>query len=601
MKMVTDPTLDDDRWGLFVPYKRKFWFEKNDYDVPESYFYQNGEKIKPNTIELVKRFLKQVRESRGYDVDCYPPSMFESPFSPMPLEEMRQSTCNIRKTGYARVVRAAELAIQNICEETGHRYKLVKVERAICILTRPGVYFLTLTAEEDGGPVQTIQAQVYYSIEDHPVLHEWRFKPIPAQNACYVAVQQSKFHADKAKRSIQEPPLDALRAGSGRVRDLNIQFASWTQSQLQNHPDERWEDGVQGYLNRAESIMEIYGDAVNWLRTNAVKQRGVAKIPSEDARTKPLWKSACLYNNNGRFTFGGSEVSVPGIGNANVVASNEPDGGYVAVQTQSKIAVMGPQFHADKGETSIRQLPLDLLRDKSPGWHVTNLNIQFASWIQSQLQNHPDELWEDGVEDYLIRARCLRELFGDAVNWLGTDAVKRRCIANISSEYARTKHLFAIGKSSHTLFSDKPMFTAATTAWRPALFSGKPMFPAATTASSGTPWRPALFLDKPLFPAATTASSGTPWRPALFLDKPLFPAATTASSGTPWRPALLFHYGPFTFGGSEVSVPGIGYANAVTSNEPDGGGKAAARPRCFGDRRSSPSDRDSLIEPSVVL
>ncbi|CAA0834535.1 Pleckstrin homology (PH) domain superfamily protein [Striga hermonthica] len=51
----------------------------------------------------------------------------------------------------------------------------------------------------------------------------------------------------------------------------------------------------------------------------------------------------------------------------------------------------------------------------------------------------------------------------------------------------------------------------------------------------------------------------------------MFPAATTASSGTPWRPALLFNNnGPFTLGGSEVSVPGIGNANAVTSNEPDG-------------------------------
>ncbi|GER50978.1 RanBP1 domain-containing protein [Striga asiatica] len=160
MKMVTDPTLDDDRWGLFVPYKRKFWFEKNDYDVPESYFYQNGEEIQPNTIELVKRFLKQVRESRGYDVDCYPPPMFKSPFSPLPLERMRQGTSYIDTCGYARVVGAAELAIQDICEETGHRYKLVKVERAVMVLTRPGVYFLTLTAEEDGVPVQTIQAQV---------------------------------------------------------------------------------------------------------------------------------------------------------------------------------------------------------------------------------------------------------------------------------------------------------------------------------------------------------------------------------------------------------------------------------------------------------
>ncbi|GER51012.1 ATP-dependent dethiobiotin synthetase BioD 2 [Striga asiatica] len=140
MTMVTDPTLDDDRWGLFVMYKRKFWFEENDYDVPESYFYQNGEEIKPNTIELVKKFLKQVRESRGYDVDCYPPPMFESPFSPLPLEEMRNSD----KRGYARVVGAAKLAIQNICQET-----MV----ALCKLFKPrsATPLMTIQSFKSGG------------------------------------------------------------------------------------------------------------------------------------------------------------------------------------------------------------------------------------------------------------------------------------------------------------------------------------------------------------------------------------------------------------------------------------------------------------------
>ncbi|GER38817.1 4-diphosphocytidyl-2-C-methyl-D-erythritolkinase [Striga asiatica] len=177
--MVTDPTLDDDRWGLFVKYKRKFWFEEKDYDVPESYFYQNGEEIQPNTIELVKRFLKQVRESRGYDVDCCPPRMFENPFLPLPLEEMRKGTRDIDKFGYARVVEAAECAIQKISEETSHSYKLVQVEKAV--ETAASVLFMTLTAEEeDGGSEKTIQAAVYHPLGGSPVLREWRFKPITA-------------------------------------------------------------------------------------------------------------------------------------------------------------------------------------------------------------------------------------------------------------------------------------------------------------------------------------------------------------------------------------------------------------------------------------
>ncbi|GER24931.1 RHO guanyl-nucleotide exchange factor 8, partial [Striga asiatica] len=150
MTMVIDPTLDDDRWGLFVRYKRQFRFEKNDYDVPESYFCRPGEEIRPNTIELVKRFLKQVRESRI--------ASHLGGFIPIEVEELRQGACDIDRSVYARIVGAAECSIQKIGEETGHSYKLVKVERAV--MTRALVMFLTLTAEEeeDGGPVPTIQA-----------------------------------------------------------------------------------------------------------------------------------------------------------------------------------------------------------------------------------------------------------------------------------------------------------------------------------------------------------------------------------------------------------------------------------------------------------
>lgn len=29
------------------------------------------------------------------------------------------------------------------------------------------------------------------------------------------------------------------------------------------------------------------------------------------------------------------------------------------------------------------------------------------SWVQTQLKNHPDELWEDGVRDYLDHAKSI--------------------------------------------------------------------------------------------------------------------------------------------------------------------------------------------------
>ena len=33
------------------------------------------------------------------------------------------------------------------------------------------------------------------------------------------------------------------------------------------------------------------------------------------------------------------------------------------------------------------------------------------SWIQTQLKNHPDELWEDGVRDYLTHASNIMVIF----------------------------------------------------------------------------------------------------------------------------------------------------------------------------------------------
>jgi hypothetical protein len=37
-----------------------------------------------------------------------------------------------------------------------------------------------------------------------------------------------------------------------------ILYGSWVQSQLQNHPDELWEDGVRDYLSHSSHIMVIY-------------------------------------------------------------------------------------------------------------------------------------------------------------------------------------------------------------------------------------------------------------------------------------------------------------------------------------------------------
>ncbi|CAN0841498.1 hypothetical protein LINGRAHAP2_LOCUS3314 [Linum grandiflorum] len=83
--------------------------------------------------------------------------------------------------------------------------------------------------------------------------------------------------------------------------------------------------------------------------------------------------------------------------------------------------VMGSYSDVHKAETS---QSFDVQRAESSRQHVRALNSQFASWVQTQLKNHPDELWEDGVRDYLAHASSIMEKFSDVVNWLKANAGK---------------------------------------------------------------------------------------------------------------------------------------------------------------------------------
>ncbi|XP_019194427.1 PREDICTED: uncharacterized protein LOC109188264 isoform X3 [Ipomoea nil] len=172
----------------------------------------------------------------------------------------------------------------------------------------------------------------------------------------------SPFDAQQAQTSDQlsvtAPQLDMQRAGSSRqhVRALNTQFASWVQTQLQNHPDELWEDGVQDYLSHASSIMEKFRDVVNWLKANATKGHGITSLEfqttqktvgsenkennvklSMEKSVFPMasssssfvssWNSGPLFNNKAPFSFG-LQTSIPQIQTAlplNNDTSNDAD------------------------------------------------------------------------------------------------------------------------------------------------------------------------------------------------------------------------------------------------------------------------------------
>ncbi|GMJ04381.1 hypothetical protein like AT4G11790 [Hibiscus trionum] len=109
----------------------------------------------------------------------------------------------------------------------------------------------------------------------------------------------SLFDAQRAEPSQQQsnatPPLDPQQAELSRqhVKALNAQFASWVQSQLKNHPDELWQDGVSDYLSHASNIMEKFSDVVDWLKANAVNgdNLSAAETHKNDSKMAPKTKN----------------------------------------------------------------------------------------------------------------------------------------------------------------------------------------------------------------------------------------------------------------------------------------------------------------------
>uniref|UniRef100_A0A0D9VX77 RanBD1 domain-containing protein n=1 Tax=Leersia perrieri TaxID=77586 RepID=A0A0D9VX77_9ORYZ len=94
-----------------------------------------------------------------------------------------------------------------------------------------------------------------------------------------------------------------------------------------------------------------------------------------------------------------------------------------ASELPSKRVMDGPSFDVHRAESSHQHMmagpaTLDPQRAEAASKHVRALNTQFASWVQSQLQNHPAELWEDGMKDYISHASEIMEKFKDVVNWL---------------------------------------------------------------------------------------------------------------------------------------------------------------------------------------
>ncbi|GJX19720.1 cell wall protein DAN4 [Tanacetum coccineum] len=102
-------------------------------------------------------------------------------------------------------------------------------------------------------------------------------------------------------------------------------------------------------------------------------------------------------------------------------------------------------------------LSLDMGRAESSRQHVRALNNQFASWVQTQLQNHPDELWEDGVRDYLTHASNIMDKFSDVVNWLKSNSKKSENLLEHGSNTTLKKQVTESKDNANASLQEKPL------------------------------------------------------------------------------------------------------------------------------------------------
>lgn len=132
----------------------------------------------------------------------------------------------------------------------------------------------------------------------------------------------------------------------------------------------------------------------------------------------------------------------------------------------NKRIMEGSLFDVHRAEPSQQQSmttePLDMQRAESSRQHVSALNTQFASWVQTQLKNHPDELWEDGVQDYLAHASKIMEKFRDVVDWLKANTLKAGN-SSAAEPFAKEKKLETEIKINDVKSSQEKTFTPATT------------------------------------------------------------------------------------------------------------------------------------------
>ncbi|KAH6791700.1 hypothetical protein C2S52_002177 [Perilla frutescens var. hirtella] len=173
----------EDKYGMVLPYLQKFEFEdEGDFDPKEyceNYCDTDDEEDiyeVANPRETLFKYVNQIRNSFGFDVDCVAPSWFNGSFTPVDLS---------MADNLGSIFNGANFAIKEISDETNETYALVELEKAV--LTRNRIMLLTLSTKKVVGnrntnadaAMETIQAMVCRESDGSFELDQWRIKPAP--------------------------------------------------------------------------------------------------------------------------------------------------------------------------------------------------------------------------------------------------------------------------------------------------------------------------------------------------------------------------------------------------------------------------------------
>ncbi|XP_052483610.1 uncharacterized serine-rich protein C215.13 isoform X2 [Gossypium raimondii] len=254
---------------------------------------------------------------------------------------------------------------------------------------------------------------------------------------------------------------------------------------------------------------------------------------------------------------------------------------------RNKRIMAGYPFDPQRAEPSQQQPnatpALDPQRAELSRRHVKALNIQFASWVQSQLKNHPDELWQDGVSDYLSHASHIMDKFSDVVNWLKANAANGDSLSAAESHKNESKNVPETKNTENKFFQGKIGFTPTSTttslipgsttlsfspgtttmSFSPGTTAG--MFSLNTTTTRSTP----ADMTKKFPPLGTTTSFTSASSTTSFTPVGLTTSSMAAGFASPWSTGAFSNsQSPFLFGTqSSVSVDNNAADDADDENE----------------------------------